>query len=51
VHPQDLFPGALVAVGELHGEQWLLIAPAQDDEAVGVRPFDAITFSLGDLWG
>ena len=35
---------------ELHDEQWLLIASAKDDEPVSIRPFDAITFSLGDLW-
>ena len=35
---------------ELHGGQWLLIASAKDDEPVSIRPFDAITFSLGDLW-
>ena len=35
---------------ELHEGQWLLIASAKDDEPVNIRPFDAITFSLGDLW-
>ena len=35
---------------ELRGGEWVLIACAKDDEAVSVRPFDAITFSLGDLW-
>ena len=35
---------------ELHDGQWLLIASAKDDEAVSIRPFDAITFSLGGLW-
>ena len=35
---------------ELHKGQWLLIASAKDDEPVSIRPFDAITFSLGDLW-
>ena len=35
---------------ELHDGQWLLIASAKDDEAVSIRPFDAITFNLGDLW-
>ncbi len=29
---------------------WLLIATAKDDEPVSVRPFDAVTFNLGDLW-
>ena len=37
-------------VFELHDGQWLLIASAKDDEAVSIRHFDAITFSLGDLW-
>ena len=35
---------------ELHDGQWLLIASAKDDEPVSIRPFDAIAFSLGDLW-
>ena len=35
---------------ELHDGQWLLIANAKDDEPVSIRPFEAITFSLGDLW-
>ena len=30
--------------------KWLLIASAMDDDPVSIRPFDAITFSLGDLW-
>ena len=30
--------------------EWVLIACAKDDEPIGIRPFDAITFSLGDLW-
>ena len=35
---------------ELHEGQWLLIASANDDDPVSIRPFDAITFSLADLW-
>ena len=35
---------------ELHDGQWLLIASAKDDEPVNIRPFDAVTFSLADLW-
>ena len=35
---------------ELHDGQWLLIASAKDDDPVSIRPFDAITFSLADLW-
>ena len=35
---------------ELHEGQWLLIASAKDDDPVSIRPFDAITFSLADLW-
>ena len=34
---------------ELHDGQWLLIASAKDVEPVSIRPFDAITFILGDL--
>ena len=35
---------------ELRDGEWVLIACAKDDEAVSVRPFDAITFNLGALW-
>ena len=35
---------------ELHEGQWLLIASAKDDDPVSIRPFDAITFNLSDLW-
>ena len=34
----------------LHEGRWVLIASAKDDEPVGIRPFDAVAFSLGDLW-
>ena len=35
---------------ELREGQWVLIATAKDDDPVQVRPFEAVTFSLGDLW-
>lgn len=35
---------------ELHDGQWVLIATAADDVPINIRPFDAITFSLGALW-
>ena len=35
---------------ELRDGQWVLIATAVDDDSISIRPFDAITFSLGDLW-
>ena len=35
---------------ELREGEWVLIATAKDEEPVSIRPFDAITFSLGDLW-
>ncbi len=35
---------------ELRDGEWVLIASAKDDEPISIRPFDAITFSLGDLW-
>ena len=35
---------------ELRDGEWVLIAMAKDDDPVNIRPFDAITFSLGDLW-
>ena len=35
---------------ELRDGHWTLIATAKDDEPISIRPFDAITFSLGELW-
>ena len=35
---------------ELRDGEWVLIAAAKDDDPISIRPFDAITFSLGDLW-
>ena len=35
---------------ELRAGQWVLIGSAKDDEPVSIPPFDAITFSLDDLW-
>ena len=35
---------------ELREGEWVLIGSAKDDEPVSIRPFDAVTFSLGDLW-
>ena len=35
---------------ELREGEWVLIATAKDDDPISVRPFDAVTFSLGDLW-
>ena len=35
---------------ELREGEWMLIGSAKDDEPVSIRPFDATTFSLGDLW-
>ena len=35
---------------ELRDGEWDLIACANGDELVSMRPFDAITFSLEDLW-
>ena len=35
---------------ELRNGQWVLIATAKDDDPVSIAPFDAITFSLADLW-
>jgi Uma2 family endonuclease len=31
--------------------RWSLLATLKDDEKVRLAPFDAIEFSLGDLWG
>ena len=35
---------------ELHEGRWVLIASVEDDEPVSIAPFEAITFSLGELW-
>ena len=35
---------------EMREGHWVLIATAKDDDPVCIRPFDAITFSLGGLW-
>ena len=35
---------------EFYEGQWLSIASAKDEEPVSIHPFDATTFSLGDLW-
>ena len=35
---------------ELRAGEWVLIATTKDDDPVSIRPFDAITFSLGELW-
>ncbi len=35
---------------ELCNGEWVLLATAKDDAPIGIRPFEAATFSLGDLW-
>ena len=35
---------------ELPDGEWVLIGSAKGEEPVSIRPFDAVTFSLGDLW-
>ncbi len=35
---------------ELREGQWTLIATVADADPVGIPPFDAVTFSLADLW-
>ena len=35
---------------EFRDDEWVLIAGAKDDAPISIRPFDAIIFSLGDLW-
>ena len=35
---------------EMREGHWVLIATAKDADPVRIRPFDAVTFSLGDLW-
>ena len=35
---------------QLHEGQWVLITSVEDDEPVSIPPFEAITFSLGELW-
>ena len=36
---------------ELKDGRWMLLAAVKDDDSVRIAPFDAIEFSLGDLWG
>jgi Uma2 family endonuclease len=40
----------LLEVFELRGGQWLLIGTWRSDDIVRAPPFDAISFSLADLW-
>lgn len=35
---------------ELREGAWTLIAVLKDDDAVSLPPFDAVSFSLADLW-
>ena len=35
---------------ELREGHWVLIATAMDEDPVSIRPFEATTFNLGDLW-
>ena len=35
---------------ELREGEWVLIATAGNDDPVRIRPFEAVSFSLGDLW-
>ena len=35
---------------ELHEGRWTLIATLKEDDTVAVPPFDAVEFSLADLW-
>lgn len=43
-------PDRILEAFALYDGQWFLITSAEDDEPVCNRPFDAIAFSLGDLW-
>jgi Uma2 family endonuclease len=45
----DPLAGTLEAFS-LREEGWLLVATLAEDDAVRVAPFDAISFSLADLW-
>jgi len=36
---------------ELKESRWILLATLKDEDPVKLAPFDAIEFSLGDLWG
>ena len=39
-----------LVASKLRVGEWVLIAAAKDDDPISIRPFDAITFSLGDFW-
>ena len=34
----------------LHDGKWQLIATVEDDDPVRIAPFEAVTFSLAELW-
>ena len=50
VHRSARTHGPTLEAFEFREGEWVLIASAKDEEPVSNRPFDAITFSLGNLW-
>ena len=42
--------GRTLEAFDLREGQWVLLGSAKRDDPVCIPPFDAITFSLGDLW-
>ncbi len=43
-------PARTLEAFELRDGEWAPIATARSDAPVRIRPFEAVTFSLGDLW-
>ena len=46
VHPVE----RILEAFEAREGQWVLIASMEDDDPVRIAPFEAVTFSLGELW-
>ena len=46
----DPLDRTLEAFELLRDGEWVLIATVKDDDPVCIRPFDAVTFGLADLW-
>ena len=47
----DGWNSTLIQASHLRDGRWTLLVALRDEDKVRVAPFDAIEFSLGDLWG
>lgn len=50
VDEPSLYEQLLALPENLTENGWLLLATLKDDDPVSVAPFDAVSFSLADLW-